>query len=522
MVAASLWATIAKVIIQGNFTRSGSVSWFRAYHVGLLLPDVPSFIMSGEAGERLTAVEHTQQRFFDIQTRRSRHATRALYTPSVHATGLFRQNGRMAEFGAPVNIHLLAHASGFVCLRPTIRFDQVQPAADGWLLRHLERGLWDTDLDLRFSIAGTAEPVTGNVRPLLNWVFLDLLTRWSGSRPDPEQLTTWSAEQDFGCERLHQLVAEGRLDYAYPVSFGTQLELTDSRLAARARNWDEVAAQISHQIMRGPSPDLDVSPVDVERDCRNLWWYVEESKALTLTPPRCLHPELNVVDPDRTQLLEFLTIRRAALRSVQRDTQRMLADGSRISRARVDGWHQIVTTTTDDYVLDDRIGQLISLLRQHNSNDRRLRDLAELEEQVRANLDSFQRRLEAGGAWVSSVLGALVGAGALVIGLDSVTRSILSRVVGVSVTDLPVRYGGLLSAVTITLLALTFAGTYTLIRRASESLQTRLQARRRPLGKAMKRLRPPQRAGTRYLARRPCGPTPCADIASPPAGRKAP
>ena len=215
-----------------------------------------------------------------------------------------------------------------------------------------------------------------------------------------------------------------------------------------------------------------------------------------------------MVDPDRTQLLEFLTIRRAALRSVQRDTQRMLADGSRISRARVDGWHQIVTTTTDDYVLDDRIGQLISLLRQHNSNDRRLRDLAELEEQVRANLDSFQRRLEAGGAWVSSVLGALVGAGALVIGLDAVTRSILSRVVGVSVTDLPVRYGGLLSAVTITLLALTFAGTYTLIRRASESLQTRLQARRRPLGKAMKRLRPPQRAGTRYLARRPCGPSP--------------
>jgi hypothetical protein len=446
--------------------------------------------MSGLAGERLSAVEHTRQGFFDIQTLRSRHAARARYAPVVHVTGSFRQDGRTAKFRAPVIIHLLAHASGFVCLRPTIRFEQIRPEVDCWLLRHLERGLWQPELGLEFSIEGLAGPLTGNIRPLLNWVFLDLVTRWSGTRTDPRQLSDWASERRFGCERLHQLVAEGRLDYAYPVSFGTQLELTDRRLA-RPREADKFAARISRLIMRGPDPDSDVEPVDVEKDSRNLWWYVEESKSLTLSSPRGLHPDLDVIDTDRTQLLEFLTIRRAALRSVQRETQRILADGSRISRARVDGWHQIVSITTDDYVLNDRMGAIISPLRRHNSEDRRLRDLAELEQQVRANLDSFQRRLEAGGAWVSSVLGALVGAGALVIGLDSVTRSVMSRVLGVPVIDLPVRHAALLSVVTIALLVLTFIGTYALIRRASASLETRMQVRRRPLARAARRLRPP-------------------------------
>jgi hypothetical protein len=464
------------------------VSWFRAYHVGLLLPDVQSFILSGLAGERLSAVEHTQRRFFDIQTRRSRHVARARYAP-VHVAGSYRRDGQTAGFSAPVIIHLLAHTSGFICIRPTIRFDQIRPEVDDWLMRHLEGGLWDAQMGLEISIDGLTEPLTGNIRPLLNWVFLDLLMRWSGTRPDPRQLSAWADEHAFGCERLHQLVAEGRLDYAYPVSFGTQLELADHRLQ-RSRNADEAAARISRQILRGPDPDVDVAPVDVEHDSRNLWWYVEETKALTLTSPRCLHPELDVLDPDRTQLLEFLTIRRAALRSVQRETQRILADGSRIPRARLDGWHQIVATTTDDYVLDDRIGQLSALLRRHSSSDGRLRDLAELEEQVRANLDSFQRRLEASGAWVSSVLGALVSAGALVIGLDSVTRNVLSRVLGVPVNDLPVRHAALLSVVTVGLLALTFIGTYALIRRASGSLETRMQVRRRPLGRANRQLRP--------------------------------
>lgn len=486
-VSASLWATIANVIMRGASTISGSVSWFRVYHVGVLIPDVPSFLMSGHANERLQPLNGSN-RFFDIQAQRSHHAARARYTPAIQVTGTFRRNGEPASFRAPVNLHLLAHTSGFVCLRPTIRFDQLHPGPDGCLLRHLEGGLWEPQLGLRFHIAGLADPLTGNVRPLLNWIFLDLLTRWSGGRAEPGQLSAWAPEGPTGCERFHQLTAQGRLDYPYPVSFGTQTELADRRLLQPGKA-NRAAVRMAHEVMRGPAPDLDVPPVDVEPDCRNLWWYVEENQALTLTTPRTLNPALDVVDPDRTQLLEFLNIRRAALRSVQRETQRILVAGRKISRGRVETWHQIVATTTDDYVLDDRIGKLIGPLRRHNADDPRLRDLAELEAQVRANLGSFQQRLEASGAWISSVLSALVGAGALVIGLDSVTRSVLGRLTGVPVAELPARHPALLSVVTVALLAATFAGAYALIRRASLVLQTRLQPRRRVLGKAGRSLR---------------------------------
>ena len=205
--------------------------------------------------------------------------------------------------------------------------------------------------------------------------------------------------------------------------------------------------------------------------------------------PRAVDSDLDVIDTDRTQLLEFLTIRRAALRSVQRETQRILVAAGKVSRGRVEAWHEIVATTTDDYVLDDRVGKLMTVLRRHNAENRRLRDLAELEAQVRANLESFQRRLESSGAWISSLLGALVSAGALVIGLDSVTRSVLARLIGTPTAQLPVQRPALLSVVTIALLAVTFAGTYALIRRASVIVQTRLQVRRGVLRKAGRSLR---------------------------------
>lgn len=452
------------------------------------MPDAPSFLMSGRARERLTLIDHPAARFFDIQTRRSRHVARARYTPVVRAHGPFHREDRLMDFEAPVNVHLLAHASGFVCLRPTIRFDQISPRIDGWLLRHLDAALWNADLGLRFDIAEKPELLVGNMRTLLNWVFLDLLTRWSGAETEPDQLATWAEETPFGCERIHQLTAEGRLDYPYPVSFGMQTELADHRLLS-SRRAGKIAAAAAYEILRGPAPELDVVPVDVDGDCRNVWWYLEENRALTLTTPRAVDPVLDVIDTDRTQLLEFLTIRRAALRSVQRETQRILVAAGKVSRGRVEAWHEIVATTTDDYVLDDRIGRLLEPLRRHNAEDRRLRDLAELEAQVRANLESFQRRLESSGAWISSLLGALVSAGALVIGLDSVTRSVLARLVGTRTAELPVRHPALLSVVTITLLALTFAGTYALIRRASVIVQTRLQVRRAVLHRAGRSLR---------------------------------
>lgn len=398
-------------------------------------------------------------------------------------TGVCDDNGSRREFSAPLSIHVLGHVSGFVCLRPTLRFDQVPGGVDDALIRHLKLGLWDGALGLQFRIEGVDEPLVGNVRTLLNWVFLDLITRWAGTPAEVGDLHRWAREGRFGCERLHELVRQRRLDYPYPVSLGIQIEIADRRLADSTAGAD-LAARIAHDLLRGPEPGWDVEPVDIERDCRNVWWYMEESEALTLSPPRDIDAALDVIDADRTQLLEFLAIRRAALESVQRETQRILADGSKISRVRVNSWYRLVTVTTDDYVLHRRVGWLTAPLRRHGAEDRRLRDLAELEDQVRSNLESFQGRLQATGAFVSSLLGALVGAGALVIGLDLVTRNLMARVLDVPLDKLPARYPFLLSSVTLTLLVLTFLVAYMLIRRASASLGTRFEVRRGPLRRA--------------------------------------
>ncbi|MQA98390.1 MAG: hypothetical protein GEV11_28740 [Streptosporangiales bacterium] len=202
------------MIIRLDPSSSGTISWFRTYHVGLLVSDVPSFLMSGTARERLELLDAPRRYFFDIQVLRSGHVARAKYRPRIKITG----------------------------------------------------------------------------------------------------------------------------DY--------------------------------------------------------VWWYVEENQALTLSAARTYDAELEAFDPDRTQLLEFLNIRRAAPQSIQRETQRVLADGTKIPRARIEAWHQMVVTTTDDYILNVRIGRLIEPLREHNAEERRVRDLAQLADQVQVNLESFQRRLE--------------------------------------------------------------------------------------------------------------------------------
>jgi hypothetical protein len=77
----------------------------------------------------------------------------------------------------------------------------------------------------------------------------------------------------------------------------------------------------------------------------------------------------------------------------------------------------------------------------------------------------------------------------LVTGLNSITVSVLCCLLDVPVAELPRRYRVLPCGVTILLLALSFLGTYSMIRRASASLVTRLEGRFKPLRRAVKPLR---------------------------------
>jgi len=88
------------------------------------------------------------------------------------------------------------------------------------------------------------------------------------------------------------------------------------------------------------------------------------------------------------------------------------------------------------------------------------------------------------------------------------TPGVLCRLLDVPVAQLPGRCGVLLSAVTLLLLVLSFPGTYAMLGRASASLETRLEGRRKRLRRAVKPLRSARnyrqlcRAAGRELARR--------------------
>jgi hypothetical protein len=85
----------------------------------------------------------------------------------------------------------------------------------------------------------------------------------------------------------------------------------------------------------------------------------------------------------------------------------VLAGRRSVSRRRLHEWEQLVQTATDDYVLSDRTGQILSLMRARLAEQPRVRDPEELEAQVRSNLASFTAAIDGAGARVTAAVGAL-------------------------------------------------------------------------------------------------------------------
>jgi hypothetical protein len=92
---------------------------------------------------------------------------------------------------------------------------------------------------------------------------------------------------------------------------------------------------------------------------------------------------------------------------VQRDTQRVLSGRHHVSRRRLHEWQLLVQSATDDYVLSDRTGQVLSLVRARTAQQPRVRNPDELEDQVRSNLASFTTSMDQAGARVTAAVGAL-------------------------------------------------------------------------------------------------------------------
>ncbi|WP_214110703.1 hypothetical protein [Acrocarpospora catenulata] len=432
------------------------MSWFRGYDLGVLSDIPPPELLAAGMRQDAEPYDVSANTFYDLQSRRLGHFARVRLAP-IPFDGVLRLPQGDQPVSGKVSIHILAHASGFVVIRPTLlaQHATLPRAAGADLLHQFDRAFWVYDYPLAWHVPDSPGPVTGGVRSLMNWVYLDLTERVRGRTGSP--LHTWAVEGMKGCDRLHEMAARGEIAYPFPVSFGPQIELVLPRLD-RLVTEDPVrhARAVAQALLYPGDQTIPPNPVGSNQLDPDVWWFLSESRALLLSSTGQVDPCHDTVDADRTQLMEFLALRRTTLMCVQRDTQRVLTERRSVSRAQVERWQHIVASTSDDYVLDSRIGQLLAPLLRHNLDDVRVRDLTGLETQVRQNLAWFQQRMDTLSEWTGGLVGAAVGAAAMVLSLQEVVKVLLARATGVEVEKVLNHHGAVFAVIMFGLVCASF------------------------------------------------------------------
>jgi hypothetical protein len=444
------------VITREQIPSRWTISWFRAYDLGNLANLPPAEILKSGARAGNTFPDTDAQAFFDIQALRRGHVARMRLAP-IRFDGVVRLADGDRPIYGDVDIHVLAHASGFVVIRPTLRAEAVHLPRGGYgvdMLKQLERAFWITEYPLNWHVNEAHDPLPGGGRCLMNWVFLDLYERACQSESTTGTIIKWANEGIQGCDRLHHMRDEGLLAYPFPVSFGTQYELIGSAatLSMLAGDQETLAQELFGHDDKAPRP----RPIDLGPGVQEGWWYLSENHALTLAEGLPIDVTMDVYNPDRTQLLEFLTLRRGVLRCIQRDTQQVLTERLAVSRYQVERWQHMVASTTDNYVLHDRIGMLIEPVRRHINEMVEIRDLGDLEKQVRDNLIWFQDRIDTLAEWTGGLIGAAVGTAAMVLSLQEPVKGLLGQVTGEPADEVVNNDALLFSGVMVMLMALSF------------------------------------------------------------------
>lgn len=444
------------MIIADPLPPKWTVSWFRGYDLGRLGDIPPRDLLRIALPPYGEPVDVDSEPFFDIQTLRRGHVARMRLKP-IEFSGVIRSPRGEQTISGAVTVHILAHASGFLIIRPTVQSASVSltKGVGTEVLCQLDNALWEVAYPLRWHVPGTAEPIEGGVRNLMNWTFLDLYERVHGREGSP--VAAWAVEGIHGCERLHAMAAKREITYPFPVSFGIQWEIIDAALDPLVTSDPRaLATDLARRLFFPDDPRADIAPVDLGGGIPEEWWFLGESQALTLTSRGSIDRRLDVVDPERTQLLEFITLRRTTLSCVQRDTQRVLTERLPVSRGQIERWQHIVASTTDDYIVHAKMGRLLAPALAHHAADVRIRDLAALEAQVRENLGWFQQRLDTLSDWTGGLVGATVGTAALVLSLQEVVQTLLATATGEKVDDVLDAHGPLFSSIMLGLMVVTF------------------------------------------------------------------
>lgn len=385
---------------------AGSVSWLRAYSmpcgVQAMRAAVQEDKLDGNDARHLLSdgrVADGDDQFWDIQALRRSHVVRIVSATSIECRPL------ASEDWIAVETHLVLHGAGLALIRLTI--DPRLPGRDIATseLASYSDAVWrDERMAWRISLAGEQWELDAGVRRAMDAVMLPMHERFCGRTPDLaalRQLLTTEERYQW----LDERVDAGESLSAYPVTFGTAYELVWDTRADEQQSLESMA-ELAYGTRRSPQDGRFLTPA--EAGFEHDWFIGENRSVLALVGPHD-RTTLGTFDSLRIEVLEYLTLQRAALRAVQRGTQVTITEGVTISRTQLQQWQRLVAALTDEYVLHDQVARLLRPLRKHMKDDPRLRDPATLEAQVRQNLETFQNVIEAASHRVAIILSGLFG-----------------------------------------------------------------------------------------------------------------
>ena len=210
----------------------------------------------------------------------------------------------------------------------------------------------------------------------------------------------------------------------------------------------------------------------------NHEWFVAENRAVLAAGGPRDSTSLSTFDAARIQLLEYITLERAALRSVQRGTQLVIAEGVTTTRRQLQRWQRLVAATTDEYVLHDEAGVKLESLREHIRHHPTTRDPGALEAQVHRNLATFQSLIDAASDRVLILLSTLFGVVAA-LSLASVVRLIAHGAFGVGgpTTDFENRHVTLSILIDVGVILVLAVVSFVVMRRANRLRPPRARGR---------------------------------------------
>lgn len=334
--------------------------------------------------------------FFDIHTIRRRHVAR------VVVNGLRLRDWGGSGTAIPVAVHLLFHTTRFFVMRFTVASDAFGPwrPSTGAEFRCLSNAVWGTaTLSWILPAAGDAEVETG-VRDVMDILFLAMCGRGGPGARVEAGLAVARRGASARYDVIERLTRRGVVLSPYPVVFGTHYEF----------GWDdEPRARLQRAEACSLARGDEMSGLASLDGRGGKEWLLGENQSVLLGVPRSFDSELAAFDPLRTQLVEYLTLQRGALRWVQRASQEAITEASPVERKQVAVWTRVVGALTDDYILHDQVAAILEPVQRHLTEERGVRDPQELERQVRSNLQTFTAALDAGTERAGVVLGLLFG-----------------------------------------------------------------------------------------------------------------